>query len=223
MELDAVATIRAALASCESDHDRVRLANALREEIAKSDGVSAAHPVGSVRWVPLAKVQPNDYNPNTVARAEMGLLATSIRHDGYTQPVVTVYDPDEDRYVIVDGFHRYFTMKHNPDILGSTRGYLPVVVIDKTLNERMAATVRHNRARGKHTVSGMSNLVFSMLDGGWDDADICNEVGLSPEELLRLKHITGFSKLFADETYHRAWVTDRQAKIGRDFRGLTDR
>lgn len=171
-----------------------------------------SQPVDYVRWIPLEQVEPNDYNPNSVARIEMGLLLTSIEHDGYTQPVVTIYDAERDKYVIVDGFHRYFVMKANPQIYERTKGHLPCVVIDKDINERMAATVRHNRARGKHSVKGMSNLVFQMLDNGWSDADICNELGMEPEELLRLKHITGFSKLFANAEYSRAWITKNQIR-----------
>lgn len=166
-----------------------------------------------VRWVPIEKVQANDYNPNAVAKIEMRLLYTSIDHDGYTQPVVTVYDPDIDKYVIVDGFHRYMTMKANDDIRERTGGYLPIVVIEKDINDRMASTVRHNRARGKHSVSGMSKMVFEMLDNGWSDEAICNELGMEAEELLRLKHITGFSKLFADTDYKKAWESKRQIKL----------
>lgn len=175
-------------------------------------------PIDRVRWVPLDKVTPNDYNPNSVARTEMGLLHTSISHDGYTQPIVTVYDPEADRYHIIDGFHRYYTMKSSPDIAARTGNLLPVVVLDKGINDRMASTVRHNRARGKHSVQGMSSMVFQMLDNGWADDAICNELGMSPEELLRLKHITGFSKLFADAEYRRAWVTDRQVRIAKEYR-----
>lgn len=110
-------------------------------------------PVDFVRWVPLEQVTANDYNPNSVARNEMKLLYLSIRNDGYTQPTVTVYDEENDRYVIVDGFHRFLTMKSNPDIYERCGGRLPIVVIDKPINDRMASTVRHNRARGKHSVS----------------------------------------------------------------------
>lgn len=170
-------------------------------------------PVNDVLWVPLEKVHANDYNPNSVARAEMQLLYHSIKHDGYTQPVVTVYDETGDRFVIVDGFHRFFVAKSYPDIREMIGGLLPVVVLDKGINDRMAATVRHNRARGKHSVEGMSSMVFSMLDNGWTDAAICNELGMEAEELLRLKHITGFSKLFEDVEYKKAWVTKRQIMI----------
>jgi len=167
-------------------------------------------PVSNVKWVPVAKVEANDYNPNSVASHEMHLLYTSILHDGYTQPVVTVYDKDKDKYVIIDGFHRYFTCKNNEDIKERNKGMLPIVVLDKEINDRMASTVRHNRARGKHSVGGMSNMVFSMLDNGWADADICNHLGMSADELLRLKHITGFSKLFENAEYNKAWTTKHQ-------------
>lgn len=175
------------------------------------------HPVSTVKWVPLEQVEPNDYNPNSVARIEMGLLLTSILHDGYTQPVVTIYDADRDKYVIVDGFHRYFVMLSNEEVRASTGGLLPVVVIDKTISERMASTVRHNRARGKHSVQGMSSMVFKMLDDGMTDAQVCNELGMEPEELLRLKHITGFSKLFADREYNKSWVTRSQIRVRQEY------
>lgn len=175
-------------------------------------------PVDYVRWVPLEKVRPNDYNPNSVARIEMGLLMKSILHDGYTQPVVTIYDDEKDEYVIVDGFHRYFTMKSSPEIQALTGGLLPIVVIDKPIADRMASTVRHNRARGKHSTEGMANLVFKMLDEGMSDADICNELGMEPEELVRLKHVTGFSKLFADTEYNKAWVSRNQIKLKQQYK-----
>ena len=148
----------------------------------------------------------------------MKLLHTSIKHDGYTQPIVTIYDEEKKKYVIVDGFHRYFTCKNNKDIFDTTQGRVPIVVIKKDINERMAATVRHNRARGQHSVSGMSNMVFSMLDNGWKDEEICNHLGMEPDELLRLKHITGFSKLFADTDYNKAWVTKHQIRIKKEFK-----
>lgn len=172
-------------------------------------------PVDRVRWVPIEKVRANDYNPNSVPKIEMNLLYVSINADGYTQPVVTVYDEEKDVYVIVDGFHRYFTMKANADIYERANGMLPVVVIEKSINERMAATVRHNRARGKHSVEGMSNMVFEMLENGWSDPDICNELGMSPEELIRLKHITGFSKLFKDAQYSKAWRNKNQIRAAK--------
>lgn len=175
-------------------------------------------PIDLVLWVPLERVRANDYNPNSVAQREMQLLYTSIAHDGYTQPVVTVYNDQDDVYEIVDGFHRYSTMKANQDIQEKTGGKLPIVVINTDINDRMASTVRHNRARGKHAVSGMSSMVFSMLDNGWKDEDICRELGMSADELLRLKHVTGFSKLFENVEYRRAWETRKQIKLRQQYK-----
>jgi len=174
-------------------------------------------PVDMIHWVSIDKVSPNDYNPNSVASKEMQLLYTSIKNDGYTQPVVTIYDDKTKKYVIIDGFHRYYTCKNNQDIRDRNQGCLPIVVLNKSINDRMASTVRHNRARGKHSVTGMSNMVFKMLDNGWEDSAVCNELGMEPEELLRLKHITGFSKLFEDAEYKKAWVTKSQIKIKKQY------
>ena len=202
-------SLRAYIAAAADPYQAVNELRRALHEVSPGNG----QPVDFVRWIPLEKVEPNDYNPNSVARIEMGLLLKSIDHDGYTQPVVTIYDPERDRYVIVDGFHRYFVMKTNAAVRECTNGHLPCVVIEKNINERMAATVRHNRARGKHSINGMANMVFQMLDNGMSDTDICNELGLEPEELLKLKHITGFSKLFKDVEYSRAWMSKNQAKL----------
>lgn len=197
--------------------DRVQAVDALRRLLHELSP-QRSMPVDLVRWVPLAMVTPNDYNPNSVAQIEMRLLYVSIEHDGYTQPCVTVWNEQRQLYEIVDGFHRYYVLKHCPDIAARTGGLLPIVVLDKPLNDRMASTVRHNRARGKHAVQGMSAMVFAMLEGGWADEEICNELGMGPEELLRLKHVTGFSKLFADVEYRKAWLTERQIRIARAYR-----
>lgn len=175
------------------------------------------NPVYGVKTVHIDKVEPNNYNPNAVAKNEMRLLYTSIRNDGYTQPVVTIYDKDQDKYVIVDGFHRYFVMKAYKDIYEANEGMLPVVVIDKGLNDRMASTIRHNRARGKHSIEGVSDMVFHMLQNGWKDEDICNEIGLEADELIRLKHITGFSKLFEKVEYAKSWETDQQMRNRKNY------
>jgi ParB-like chromosome segregation protein Spo0J len=175
-------------------------------------------PVDTVIWVPIEMVQANDYNPNSVASNELKLLHTSISHDGYTQPIVTIYEEDLDKYIIIDGFHRYFTCRANLDIQEKTGGRVPIVVLKKTLNDRMASTVRHNRARGKHSVNGMANLVFNMLDNGWEDADICNELGMEADELFRLKYMTGFAKLFEDVEYHKAWETRRQLTLKKEWK-----
>ena len=174
------------------------------------------NPVSNVRWVPVEQVQSNEYNPNSVATNEMKLLYLSIKNDGYTQPIVTIWDEALQKFVIIDGFHRYTTMRVNKDIYDLNHGHLPIVVLEKNINDRMASTVRHNRARGKHSVSGMSNMVFEMLQNGWEDQAICNELGMEPDELLRLKHITGFSKLFKDVEYSRAWETEKQIKLRKE-------
>lgn len=192
--------------------DKIKLANSLRKVIFEECPVNT-QPVDYVRWVPIDMVRANDYNPNNVAKIEMKLLYTSILHDGYTQPIVTVWDDINGKYIIVDGFHRFFVAKSNPDILERNMGMLPIVVIDKDINERMASTVRHNRARGKHLMTGMSSMVFEMLQNGWKDQDICNELGMEPEELIKLKHITGFSKLFNNVEFNKAWETNQQVQL----------
>lgn len=170
------------------------------------------HPVDNVMWVPIESIQANDYNPNSVAKQELKLLALSIMHDGYTQPIVTIYDKEKNKYVIVDGFHRFFVCKATKSIFEDTGGRVPIVVIDKDINDRMASTIRHNRARGRHSIDGMSNIVFSMLNNGWTDERVCNELGMEKVELVKLKHITGFSKLFKNIEYNKAWKTDKQIR-----------
>lgn len=176
-------------------------------------------PISKVQWIPIEKVHANDYNPNSVATPEMKLLYISVKKDGYTQPVVTIYDEKKDRYVIVDGFHRYSIMKRYKDIYAECEGKLPCVVLEgKTMNDLMASTVRHNRARGKHSVTGMSNIVMEMLCNGASDFEICNELGLESEELVRLKYITGYAKLYEGKQFSRAKMSDTQAKIKADYK-----
>jgi len=199
-----------------SEAERIEYLNRVRSELHELSPLSDM-PVDNVRWVPVGMVEPNDYNPNSVAPNEMRLLHTSISHDGYTQPVVAIFDPERQKYIIVDGFHRWTTCRMNADIQERTRGMIPLVVIDKPINDRMASTIRHNRARGKHSVEGMANMIYSMLEEGWDDAAICNEIGTSPEELIRLKHVTGFSKRFSNVEYNHAWRTARMAQLEREY------
>lgn len=196
--------------------DQIKVLEALKDVIHELHPLKE-QPVDRVQWVDIRDVEANDYNPNSVASMEMKLLYTSILHDGYTQPVVTIYDKKKKKYVIIDGFHRYLTCKTHHDIQERNLGMLPVVVLDKDINDRMASTVRHNRARGKHSVSGMSNMVFNMLDNGWEDKDICDELGMEAEELLRLKHITGFSKLFANAEYKKAWESKKQLQVKKSY------
>lgn len=185
----------------------------LLHEIAPQSGM----PIDIVRWVPLEQVEANNYNPNSVARTEIKLLQTSILSDGYTQPVVTFYDEERDKYVIVDGFHRYTCCKINKEINERCNGRLPIVVIRKDINDRMASTVRHNRARGKHSIEGMSDMVFKMLENGMSDSEICEELGMEAEEIIKLKHLTGFSKLFENVEYRKAWETDKQIRLRKKY------
>ena len=165
-------------------------------------------PVYNVIAVPIEKVKANDYNPNSVAPPEMQLLETSIWEDGYTQPVVTYYDDANDTYIVVDGFHRYLTLKNSQRIREREKGLLPVVVIDKELGDRMASTIRHNRARGSHNVELMSNIVAELVEMGKSDRWICNHIGMSVDELLRLKQITGVAALFANREFSDSWDAD---------------
>lgn len=199
----------------ESD-DKWALANELKGII--HDLSENINPVDNVQWIPLSMVQANDYNPNSVAWSEMKLLYTSIKEDWYTQPIVTIYDEELKKYIIVDGFHRHLTLKYNKDLQEINNSCLPCVVLKKDINQRMASTVRHNRARGSHSVDGMSNMVFSMLDNWMTDEEVCNKLWLEVDELLRLKHITGFAKLFENTEYKKAWEDKKQLMIRKKYK-----
>lgn len=178
-------------------------------------------PVARVQLIHISRVQANDYNPNAVAADEMRLLHTSISSDGYTMPIVAIWDETIDKAVIVDGFHRYTTMRMFQDIADRNGGYLPVSIIEKSIEDRIASTVRHNRARGKHSVAGMGTLVFQMLEQGEDDATVCAKLGLDAEELMRLKHVTGYSKLYGGENakpYSNVLLTGSQMKAKAEFK-----
>jgi ParB-like chromosome segregation protein Spo0J len=165
-------------------------------------------PVYNVLAVPIEKIRANTYNPNHVAEPEMKLLEVSIWEDGYTMPVVCYYIPEEDVYEIVDGYHRYTVLKNSERIRERENGLLPVVVIDKNLDNRMASTIRHNRARGTHSIELMSNIVSELTQAGMSDAWIMKHIGMDPDELLRLKQITGIAALFADREFSEAWQAD---------------
>lgn len=162
-------------------------------------------PVYNVRRIPLEKIQANTYNPNHVAPPEMKLLYDSIREDGYTMPIVCYYLADIDKYEIVDGYHRYTTMKLHKDIYDREGGCLPVVVIEKDLSNRMASTVRHNRARGNHDIDLMTNIVKELNEAGMSDNWILKHLGMDAEELLRLKQISGLASLFMDKEFSESW------------------
>lgn len=162
-------------------------------------------PVYNVKRVPLEKIQANSYNPNRVAPPEMKLLYDSIKEDGYTQPIVCFHIKEKDVYEVVDGFHRYMIMKTYKDICEREGGCLPVAVIDKPASDRMASTIRHNRARGSHDADLMSNIVAELVEMGKSDAWISKHLGMDADEILRLKQITGLASLFADKEFSSSW------------------
>lgn len=161
-------------------------------------------PVYNVKAVPIEKIHANAYNPNHVAKPEMDLLYQSIKCDGYTQPCV-VYPLENGEYEIVDGYHRYLTMLNHKDIYDRENGCLPVVTIDKDLSNRMASTIRHNRARGSHSIELMTNIVADLVESGMSDAWIMKNIGMDAEELLRLKQISGLAALFKDKDFSSSW------------------
>lgn len=162
-------------------------------------------PVYNIIPVPVEKIEPNSYNPNSVAPPELKLLYDSIREDGYTMPIVCYYEKERDVYIIVDGFHRYRIMLDYPDIYAREGGLLPVSVIDKPIDCRMASTIRHNRARGTHNVDLMSNIIKELHELGRSDAWISKHLGMEKDEILRLKQITGLAALFKDINFGKAW------------------
>lgn len=162
-------------------------------------------PVYDVQKVPIEKIHANAYNPNSVAPPEMKLLYKSILEDGYTMPIVCYAVPDTDEFEIVDGFHRYTIMKTHKDIYDREDGCLPVVVINKDISNRMASTIRHNRARGTHSIDLMVNIVAELTESGMSDAWIMKNIGMDAEELLRLKQISGLASLFKDKDFSRSW------------------
>lgn len=162
-------------------------------------------PVYNVLRVPISQIKANDYNPNSVATPEMDLLELSIWEDGYTQPVVTYRDEENDQYIVIDGFHRYLILKNSKRIFEREEGHLPIVVIEKELGDRMASTIRHNRARGTHNVELMSNIVAELVEMGKGDRWIASHLGMTKDELLRLKQITGLASLFANKSFTDSW------------------
>lgn len=162
-------------------------------------------PVYGVIPVPIEKIHANAYNPNAVAPPEMKLLYKSILEDGYTMPIVCYYIEEDDTYEIVDGYHRYRTMLEHKDIYDREGGCLPVSVIDKPITDRMASTIRHNRARGSHDIELMTNIVADLVESGMSDAWIMKNIGMDAEELLRLKQISGLAALFKDKDFGHAW------------------
>lgn len=163
-------------------------------------------PVYNIIAVPIEKIRANEYNPNSVAPAEMKLLYDSIKEDGYTMPIVCYYDKGADMYEIVDGFHRYSIMLKYKNIREREGGRLPVSVIDKPISGRMASTIRHNRARGSHNVDLMSNIVAELVKMGLSNDWIGKHLGMDADEVIRLKQITGLAALFKDREFSKSWT-----------------
>lgn len=194
---------------------KVERINEIREALHKISPFST-EPVDFVKWVKNPLVHSNDYNPNSVAPPEMELLRLSISSDGYTQPIVSMPDPDG-RYEVIDGFHRHRVGKECEDIQQKVHGYLPIVQIRETQegrNDRMASTIRHNRARGKHKVEAMSDIVVELKRRFWSDDRIAKELGMDADEVLRLQQITGLSGLFASREFSEAWDAESFVEDG---------
>ena len=187
---------------------QIRVLNEVRAAL-HAAGPFVNEPADAVYWVPVDQVIGNPYNPNVVAPPEMKLLEHSIRVDGYTQPIVG-WGRDAE-VEVVDGFHRHRVGQEVEDIRARLHGHLPVTIIRtdrEGASDRRAATVRHNRARGKHQVDAMSDLVADLAKRNWSDTKIAKELGMEPDEVLRLKQITGLAELFMDQAFSEAWGVD---------------
>jgi ParB-like chromosome segregation protein Spo0J len=168
-------------------------------------------PVDCVLWVKNDSVHANDYNPNSVAPPEMELLRLSISADGYTQPIVSMLEDNGETREVIDGFHRNRVGKECEEIQKRVHGYLPVVTIneDRTkINDRVASTIRHNRARGKHKIEAMSDIVIDLKKRNWSDEKIAKNLGMDKDEVLRLCQIGGLVELFADKEFSQAWEAE---------------
>jgi ParB-like chromosome segregation protein Spo0J len=185
--------------------DRVATINEIKRAL-HSASPFKSEPVDCVIWEKHEEITANDYNPNSVAPPEMRLLEHSILEDGYTQPVVTFLD--ETKREVVDGFHRTRVGKECKTVQARVHGYIPVVTINDTRadrGDRMAATIRHNRARGKHRIEAMSDIVLELKRRNWSDDKIANNLGMDPDEVLRLAQITGLAEIFQDQDFSKAW------------------
>jgi ParB-like chromosome segregation protein Spo0J len=189
--------------------EKVETINAIKL-LLKEHSPFKTEPVDCVIWVKNNEVQANDYNPNSVAPPEMELLRQSIGQDGYTQPIVSWFR--EGIYEVVDGFHRNRVGREYKEINERVHGYLPLTVINngrEDLGDRMAATIRHNRARGKHKVEAMSDIVIELKRRNWSDEKIAKNLGMDADEVLRLTQITGLAEMFADRDFSEAWEVDQ--------------
>ena len=187
------------------EDERIEVINQIKLALSEVSPLRG-EPIDCVLWVPADDVQANDYNPNVVAPPEMRLLEHSIEADGFTQPIVTF--PVDGHREVVDGFHRNLVGKKSRSVKKRTLGYLPVTTIRsdrRDRNDRIAATIRHNRARGQHQVADMSEIVVELARRNWSDEKIGRELGMEPDEVLRLKQISGLAEMFADREFSEAW------------------
>lgn len=192
----------------EDVFSKIELINSIKLELHAVSPMKN-EPVDCVIWVNNEHIYANDYNPNSVAPTEMKLLHTSIKEDGYTQPIVAF--KEDNGLQVVDGFHRNRVGKEFEDIKARIHGYLPVVTINESRTDkadRMASTIRHNRARGKHAIDSMSDIIMELKRRNWSDEKIGNELGMEADEVLRLAQITGLAEIFADKEYSEAWEVD---------------
>jgi len=199
--------------------ERIDSINALRVALAQHSPFKD-EPVDCVRWLKNTSVTANDYNPNAVAPPEMELLHVSIASDGYTQPIVSWDDPDKDGVVVIDGFHRHRVGKEYKDVAKRVHGYLPIVVINSDRsdrNDRIASTIRHNRARGKHQIDAMSEIVIELKKRNWKNSRVAKELGMDEEEVLRLCQISGLEDLFSDNDFSKAWEADDTVETWEDI------
>lgn len=214
IDADVAAALRPVLAMLEplDTADRIEVLNRVRCNLHEFSPMKS-EPVDFVRWVRSERVHANDYNPNSVAPPEMKLLEHSITEDGYTQPIVG-WPQDDGTLEVIDGFHRHRVGKESAVVSARIHGYLPVVSIntDRTdLSDRMASTIRHNRARGKHRVEAMSDIVIELKRRNWSDEKIAKNLGMDADEVLRLCQITGLADVFKDTNFSAAWEVNTDA------------
>lgn len=168
-----------------------------------------ALPCLEVKIVDIDKVQANNYNPNHVSDKNMDLLEESILSNGFCFAVVTVWDPDLEKYIVVDGYHRYIQFKDRFEAKE-----IPIIVLEHDISKRMEATVQFNRARGVHQVELMGDLVRALAEQGVDDLEISKKLGMEIEEVFRLKQITGIAELFKNQTYSKSWIMEEVDEAG---------
>lgn len=207
MQRQLIRDIELYLQSLEDEEQRIAALNVLRKVLHKYSPFKS-QPVDCVLWVKHETVAPNDYNPNNLAPPEKRLLNTSLETNGFTQPIVVIQQ-DQERYSIVDGYHRHELASGKATLKKRLKGYIPVTCLESSSAKRdslMAATIRHNRARGRHQIHAMSEIVQELAHLGWSDEKIGKELGMDSDEVLRLKQINGLVEMFSDRQFSQAWT-----------------